>query len=71
VGAAVRGFLELVEATVVRLGEHHRDVFVLRELKGRSYEEIAEIVGCNLAPVKSRLNRALRAFAELIAPFLD
>ena len=41
-------------------------MFVLRELEGRSYEEIAEITHCNLGTVKSRLNRARNAFAEII-----
>lgn len=68
---ANRHLRELVAATVERLAEHHRQVFVLRELEGRSYEEIAEITHCNLGTVKSRLNRARHAFAELIAPFLD
>ncbi|MDQ8170618.1 MAG: sigma factor-like helix-turn-helix DNA-binding protein, partial [Gemmatimonadota bacterium] len=43
-------------------------VFVMRELEGRSYEEIAELTDCNLGTVKSRLNRARSAFAEVIAP---
>ena len=43
----------LVEETVARLPEHHRQVFVLRELEGKSYEEIAEITDCNLGTVKS------------------
>ncbi len=62
---------ELVDDTVAKLGEHHREVFVLRELEGKSYEEIAEIVGCNIGTVKSRLNRARHSFAELIRPLLD
>ncbi len=62
---------ELVEATVARLPEHHREVFVLRELEGRSYEEIAEITHCNLGTVKSRLNRARSSFAEMIEPALQ
>jgi RNA polymerase sigma-70 factor (ECF subfamily) len=45
-------------------------VFVLRELEGRSYEEIAEMTSCNLGTVKSRLNRARAAFAEIIGPVL-
>ncbi len=68
---ANRHLRELVEATVARLAAHHRQVFVLRELEGRSYEEIAAITGSNLGTVKSRLNRARHAFAEMIAPFLD
>lgn len=62
---------ELVEASVAQLPEHHRAVFVLRELEGKSYEEIAEITGCNLGTVKSRLNRARNSFASIIAPHLD
>lgn len=61
---------EAVQASVARLPAHHRDVFVLRELEGRSYEEIAEITRCNLGTVKSRLNRARNAFAAIIEPAL-
>ncbi len=59
---------ELVDAAVRRLPAHHRQVFVLRELDGRSYEEIAEITHCNLGTVKSRLNRARSAFADIVRP---
>lgn len=66
-----RHLRELVEWAVAQLPEHHRQVFVLREMEGRTYEEIAEIVNCNLGTVKSRLNRARNRFAQLIAPYLD
>jgi len=62
---------ELVDAAVAQLPKHHREVFVLRELEGRSYEEIAEITRTNLGTVKSRLNRARSAFAQLVGPSLD
>jgi RNA polymerase sigma-70 factor (ECF subfamily) len=61
---------ELVETSVAQLPTHHREVFVLREIEGRSYEEIAEITHCNLGTVKSRLNRARNSFAEIIEPSL-
>jgi RNA polymerase sigma-70 factor, ECF subfamily len=61
----------LVEATVSQLPEHHRQVFVLREIEGKSYEEIAEITDCNLGTVKSRLNRARTAFAAIIEPWVN
>ena len=66
-----RHLKELVERSVAELPEHHRIVFVLRELEGKTYEEIADITGCNLGTVKSRLNRARNNFARIIAPFLD
>ncbi len=66
-----RHLRQVVEESVAKLPAHHRDVFVLRELEGKSYEEIAEITGCNLGTVKSRLNRARNSFAEIVAPELE
>lgn len=67
-----RRFLrEKVNEAVEQLPEHHRTVFVLRELHGKSYEEIADIIDCNLGTVKSRLNRARNSFARIIAPMID
>ncbi len=66
-----RHLRDMVECAVEQLPEHHRVVFVLRELEGKTYEEIAEITACNLGTVKSRLNRARNRFAQVIEPFLD
>ena len=66
-----RHLREMVEKAVEELPEHHRIVFVLREVEGKTYEEIAEITGCNLGTVKSRLNRARNNFARIIEPLLD
>ena len=68
---ASRYLREMVDVTVATLSPHHREVFVMRELEGRSYEEIATLTRCHLGTVKSRLNRARHAFAEHIAPYLD
>lgn len=65
-----RHLRSMVESAVEELPRHHRQVFVLREMEGKTYEEIAEITGCNLGTVKSRLNRARNNFAQLIAPLL-
>jgi len=66
-----RHLRERVEEAVAQLPEHHRIVFVLREMEGKTYEEIADITGCNLGTVKSRLNRARNNFAHIIAPMID
>lgn len=66
-----RQLREVVEEAVQKLPAHHRNVFVLRELEGKSYEEIAEITSTNLGTVKSRLNRARNAFASLVSPSLE
>ncbi|GAC1477298.1 MAG: sigma-70 family RNA polymerase sigma factor [Gemmatimonadaceae bacterium] len=66
-----RHLRSLVEEATAQLPEHHREVFVLREIEGKSYEEIAEITDCNLGTVKSRLNRARTSFASIISPWLE
>jgi RNA polymerase sigma-70 factor (ECF subfamily) len=66
-----RHLREQVEQAVSELPEHHRVVFVLREMEGKTYEEISEITGVTLGTVKSRLNRARNKFAQIIGPMLD
>ncbi len=66
-----RALKSQVDAAVDQLPEHHRTVFVLREMEGKTYEEIAEITDTNLGTVKSRLNRARNSFAKIISPLLD
>lgn len=58
----------VIDAAIQRLAPHHRQVFVLRELEGRPYDEIAQIAGCGVGTVKSRLNRARAAFAAFVEP---
>ena len=66
-----RNLQELVEKAAEQLPPHHREVFILREMEGKSYEEIAEITDTQLGTVKSRLNRARNRFAEIIGPWLE
>lgn len=49
---------ELVWSTIGELSPKLRPVVVLYDLQGRSYEEIARILGCPLGTVKSRLFNA-------------
>jgi RNA polymerase sigma-70 factor (ECF subfamily) len=66
-----RQLCELVEEATARLSAHHRQVFVLRDVEGKSYEEIAEITGTKVGTVKSRLSRARQSFADTIKPWVD
>ena len=66
-----RHLKETIDRAVEQLLEHHRIVFILREMEGKTYEEISEITGVNLGTVKSRLNRARNSFAQVIGPMLD
>jgi RNA polymerase sigma factor (sigma-70 family) len=60
-----------VLAAVQALPERQRDAIVLRELEGRSYEEIAGALGVTGGAVRQLLNRArttLRAGASAVTP---
>ena len=65
-----RHLREKIAEAVAELPDHHRDVFLLREIKGLSYQEIAGVTSSNLGTVKSRLNRARTSFARIIAPMV-
>ena len=47
-----------VQVAISSLSAEHREVIILRDIQGCSYEEIAANLGYNLGTVKSRLSRA-------------
>jgi RNA polymerase sigma-70 factor (ECF subfamily) len=47
-----------VRAALAELPEEFRSALVLKEMEGLKYEEIAEIVGCPIGTVRSRIHRA-------------
>ena len=64
--------LRALVASVKGLPERQRDAIVLRELEGRSYEEIAVALGVTDGAVRQLLNRArttLRAGATALTPY--
>ena len=52
------------------LSADHREVIVLREFQGLSYDEMAEVLGVPRGTVESRLFRARRQLAELLTDYL-
>nr|WP_245218552.1 sigma-70 family RNA polymerase sigma factor [Rubellimicrobium aerolatum] len=44
----------------------HRDILILIPVMGLGYEEAAEVCGCSVGTIKSRLNRARLALAALV-----
>lgn len=55
-----------VVALMKDLPEKLREVLILRHIEEKSYEQIAEILKCNLGTVKSRISRAREAMIEII-----
>lgn len=55
---------------VGRLRLDYREVIVLRDYQGLSYEEIAEVAGCSVQAVKSRLFRARTLLRERLGRYL-
>ena len=58
--------LEDFKAALARLPPDQREVLLLVGASGFSYEEAAEICGCALGTIKSRVNRARQRLQELL-----
>ena len=48
------------------LSPAHREILILIPVLGLGYEEAAEVCGCSVGTVKSRLSRARAALATLV-----
>jgi RNA polymerase sigma factor (sigma-70 family) len=55
-----------INEAIAGLGAAFRDVVVLSDVEGFSYEEIAEMLGVPMGTVRSRLFRALRQLQETL-----
>jgi RNA polymerase sigma-70 factor (ECF subfamily) len=62
---------EVVLHAIRCLPQHHREVIILYDLQGLSYEEIAHITKTRVGTVKSRLNRARLALKDRLSPYLE
>lgn len=68
---ASRQVAQAVQAAVDDLSEELRQAIVLREIEGLSYDEIAQLMGCPIGTVRSRIFRAREAIAQRLRPLLD
>lgn len=57
-----------VESALTRLSEEQREAVVLKIYQGFKFEEMAEVLGCPVSTVKSRLYSALEVLKEVLAP---
>lgn len=58
-----------IEIAAAGLADEHREVFVLKDLEGLSYEEISELTGSTIPAIKSRLHRARLSLRAAIDHF--
>ena len=59
-----------VSAMLGKLSAEHREVLVLRHLKGFSYEQIADLLGVPTGTIESRISRARQAVREQYGDYL-
>lgn len=57
-----------IDAAVRQLPPKHQLAFMLREYQGLSYQEMADVMQCNIGTVMSRLHHARRRLQQLLAP---
>jgi RNA polymerase sigma factor (sigma-70 family) len=55
----------LLECALFRLPEEKREVLVLSRYHDMKYEQIAEVMGCEVGAVKVRVHRALKELREV------
>jgi len=69
--ALTRELAEAVTRAVEQLPEDLKVAITLREIEGLSYDEIAEVMGCPIGTVRSRIFRARDAIDRELKPLLE
>lgn len=57
----------LVRSAIARLSDEQREVIILRDIEGYTYDEIADMLSLEIGTVKSRLNRARTNLRSLLS----
>lgn len=58
--------IRLLESALAQLSPEHREIILLREIEGMSYDELAAVLALHPGTVKSRLARARAALLDLL-----
>lgn len=62
---------EKLNEALQKLSIKHRTVVTLYEIDGLSHEEIAEVAGCSIGTVRSRLHYAKQLLQAELKPYID
>jgi RNA polymerase sigma-70 factor (ECF subfamily) len=68
IGRELRGKLE---QAIARLPADQREVFLMREMSGMPFKDIADVVGCPENTIKSRMRYALERLREELEEYRD
>jgi RNA polymerase sigma-70 factor (ECF subfamily) len=60
-----------IQQAADQLPQGYREVFLLKDVEGLSYEQISEVTGDSIPAIKSRLHRARLALREAIDAFYN
>lgn len=60
----------VIDEVIASMSEELRRAICLREFEGRSYEEIADILGCPIGTVRSRIFRAREMIDDKVKDFV-
>ena len=60
-----------IQTAIDALPEYHKSVFVLYEIEGMSYKDIAGVVGCSIGTVMSRLHYARKKLRTMLEPYVE
>lgn len=63
--------LDLIKMAMELLPEDYKEVFILREYEGLSYQDIADITDSSMANVKVRIYRAKQKVKDILSPYLE
>ena len=70
-GALLNELQEKLNDALQKLSPKHRTVVVLFEIEDLSHQEIADIMGCSVGTVRSRLHYAKQQLQADLKPFID
>jgi RNA polymerase sigma-70 factor (ECF subfamily) len=62
---------ERIQTALDSLPAEFKRSVILADIEGLSYEEIAEIMGCSLGTVRSRLHRGRKLLRNRLQPFME
>lgn len=65
-----REAVDILMNELAKMSAAEKEILILRDLQGLSYEEISEALGIPTGTVKSKLNRARLALKERLRPLL-